>query len=374
VDYKYYLTNVENLGYATTKATKYYQDRNLDISAYNRTHTHDSLSTTLMSIETWGVPSNAYGDFNLYSIMKLAAMNGISNVFKTSNSCRGTRSERIIGSVIDTLIKKYKYSRQEFMVITESGHIFDDEVTNTPATISVEGIIKDGYMGYSDIIPTANYCIHPSYLKYHLEKSLNIMNLKTIDVSLLSMPVENIATEHDAKEWEYRLSRAFEFLEEMILTYKIRSYGITTSFPSLNPEGAIKDNVYSLDNNKNKILENIDKVTRSFSPDKILKIAEEVGGKSHGFRYIASPLDQVNLGPILNSNTVTTYQDSETKEEATNKLPLLQFWHANDINFIGQNHKHFVNGENVSIEYKENIYEEGYASIKNLARVTDTLT
>ena len=68
-----------------------------------------------------------------------------------------------MGSVIDTLIKKYGFSREEFLVITESGHLMDDEIADTHALLAVEGRILDGDMQYSDIVGSSNYCIHLNF-------------------------------------------------------------------------------------------------------------------------------------------------------------------------------------------------------------------
>jgi aryl-alcohol dehydrogenase-like predicted oxidoreductase len=133
-----------------------------------------------------------------------------------------------VGSVIDTLIKKYKYSREEFLVVSETGLLGDDTVSRTPALLALEDIYKNGVLKHSDILKKTPYCIHPEYLKYKINQSLAQTKLKSIDVSLLANPFEIMSTELEPKEILYRLARAFEFYEEMIISNKLKAYGVSS--------------------------------------------------------------------------------------------------------------------------------------------------
>jgi aryl-alcohol dehydrogenase-like predicted oxidoreductase len=214
VDWKYYLTATENTGFATGNGTNWFKDRNELVKDHYYREGHGGLLSSVLGIDTqamdhsWG----SYGDFTLYSILKLAAQKGISNTFHTYDHCRGTHSQRIVGAAIDSLIKKYKYSREEFMVINETGALSDDAVSQTPIKLVIEDLIKSGGLKYTDICKANPYCIHPVYLRHQLEKTKTLMGLKTIDVQLLHNPIESMM-ELDLKEIEYRLARAFEFLE-----------------------------------------------------------------------------------------------------------------------------------------------------------------
>ena len=185
-------------------------------------------------------------DFYIYNMLKLAAIKGVNNIFATSNYWRGLRSQKIVGSVIDTLIKKYRFSREELFVVSDTGTIVNDSLNNNPAVLIIKDIIKEGVLKETDIVKETSFWIHPEFLKYQLNKSLATMNLKTIDTIWLNFPFENM--EHiDRKEVIYKITKAFEFFEEMALQQKIKNYGI-----SIN----IKDGTL---------------------PEKVLKIAHEAG-------------------------------------------------------------------------------------------------
>ena len=163
--------------------------------------------------------------------MKIAAIKGFNNVFDTSNFWRGLKSQKIVGAVIDSLIKKYRFSREELFVVSGTGFIENDDLSNTPSTLIIRDIIKEGILKEQDIVKETNYCIHPEFLKYQLNKSLASMNLKTIDTVFLHYPFESMESLQQ-KEIKQRLTKAFEFFEEMVLQHKIRKYGILMNINS----------------------------------------------------------------------------------------------------------------------------------------------
>lgn len=97
----------------------------------------------------------------------------------------------------------------------------------------IGAMTKDDYYlrsvqhSFSELLKESPYCIHPSYLKYQLDKSLSKMKLTTLDTLILSNPLFMLGQELDRKEVGYRIMKAFEFLEEMVIQNKIRSYGIS---------------------------------------------------------------------------------------------------------------------------------------------------
>ena len=58
------------------------------------------------------------------------------------------------------------------------------------------------------------------------------MNLKTIDTVFLHYPFESMESLQQ-KEIKQRLTKAFEFFEEMVLQHKIRKYGILMNINSV---------------------------------------------------------------------------------------------------------------------------------------------
>ena len=272
-----------------------------------------------------------------------------------------------MGSVIDTLIKKYGFSREEFLVITESGHLMDDEITDTPALLTVEGMIRDGDMQYSDIVGSSNYCIHPKFLSYNLERSLSLMKLSTIDVNLLSLPVQNIAVEHNSKEIEYRISKAFEFYEEMILVNKLKSYGISTTEGHFSFEDSnVGNSKMRLTKEENQFYKQFIKASKGMPMHKILEIAHNVGGRYHGFRYIFSPFSCDMVKSMCAENISMGFNlGEEGKIEKAENVTLMDFCTRNSMNFIGQHHKYKVNNETIAVNITDSQYRKFFSVLKN---------
>ena len=71
------------------------------------------------------------------------------------------------------------------------------------------------------------YSLHPEWLKFSLNLSLERMGVRTLDCVYLSEPIEHLVMQYDDdKEIKLRLAHAFGFLEQMVQEGKIRSYGI----------------------------------------------------------------------------------------------------------------------------------------------------
>lgn len=288
-------------------------------------------------LNSFGMPNTNEGDFYLYNFCKLGAMKGITNVLSTGSHCRGQRSERIIGSVIDTLIKKYGFSREEFLVSTELGQLTDDMITKTPAALVLEDILKDGVLKQTDILQNYTYCIHPAYLKYQINKSLSLMKLKTLDVAMLSNPLEFMTNELDQKEIEYRLAKAFEYLEEMVVMNKIRSYGINST-SALNIER-------SLDVHSNPETKDLPSQKPLLPLHKISQIAEDVGGVENGFKYISAPgCGKIHLYSLLNrihkkdklKYINTPYKAPTSKKpRGSQYISLVDYCKLHNMNYIG---------------------------------------
>ncbi|CAI2363248.1 unnamed protein product [Moneuplotes crassus] len=347
---KFYLTKIANKGKCTARGTKFYKDRTVKIRPENFRKTVDGQSLSLLSIDTSGVDKSHYGDFTLYAMLKLAAQKGVCNTFKTSNHCRNGRSERILGRVIDTLIKKYGYSREEFMLITESGKLYEDDISNTPSLLTIENLISNRQMHYTDVVSMSNYCIHPAYLKIQLENTLQNMMVSTMDVNLLHYPLENIACEHNKKETSYRVQKAFEFYEEMILAGKLRSYGMTCrqgATPQITEQG-----MEHLKQKYPNITEGINKIAKAeliLDLQEVTALAEAVGGKNHGFRYVVTRLSKDEHHPLITryiklkkgSPDMSYYDDEFFKN--IDVVSMAEYCKMNKINLIGQNNRHSKN-------------------------------
>ena len=108
----------------------------------------------------------------------------------------------------------------------------------------------------------------PSYLANQLEQSLRNMELECVDVYYIHNPESQVGAVSE-EEFYSRLRAAFERLEQNIAQGKIKMYGVATwNGFRVPPEAA---GYHSL--------------------PRMLEVAREVGGESHGFRFIQLPFN-----------------------------------------------------------------------------------
>lgn len=72
-------------------------------------------------------------DFYQYNAFKLALLDCGINHIETNHMHRNQRSERVIGAVLQTLIEKYGFKREEFFITTKQGFIALDSIEEVPS-------------------------------------------------------------------------------------------------------------------------------------------------------------------------------------------------------------------------------------------------
>lgn len=112
--------------------------------------------------------------------------------------------------------------------------------------------------------------MHPAFLADQLKRSLQNLQVETLDLLYLHNPVESQLPALDAPEFDRRLRSAFEFLERVKEEGKIKAYGLATWLSLRSPVSESQLHV---------------------SIEKILKLAEQVGGKNHGLEYVQVPIN-----------------------------------------------------------------------------------
>lgn len=96
------------------------------------------------------------------------------------------------------------------------------------------------------------------------------LNLSTLDLYYLHNPYEAQGPYNTDNVFFDRLTKAFEFLEEQVANKKIKQYGLAT-YSSLRVKPS-----------ENKM---------HLSLEKVYKLAEQVGGKNHHFKYVQAPIN-----------------------------------------------------------------------------------
>ena len=191
------------------------------------------------------------------------------NVIDSAINYRFQRSERAIGTACKELATK-GYNRDEIVISSKGGFIpYDGTAPKDPRRYIAETFLQPGLATPSDIV-SGCHCMTPKYLLNQLDCSLKNFDLECIDVYYLHNPETQLG-KITAAEFDGRLVKAFEALEQAAAAGKIGMYGMATWNGFRNPPDA--QDYLSLAH--------------------MIALAEKVGGKNHRFKVIQLPL---NLG------------------------------------------------------------------------------
>lgn len=162
------------------------------------------------------------------------------DVIDTAGNYTSGGSERLIGA---TLTRAW---REQATVVTKAGYLEP----------MAESKARDGLgVDFPERVDTGYgffHCIHPTFLRAALERSLTRMKAERVDVFLLHNPGYFLTTKSDAKgakagleakerrvEFRRRLTEAFAFLEDRVRAGVLGGYGISSNHmghPDTNPE------------------------------------------------------------------------------------------------------------------------------------------
>jgi aryl-alcohol dehydrogenase-like predicted oxidoreductase len=251
--------------YATAEGTTRYAGRFKDRAAKNHFRLQQGLKLSSIGIGTYlGNPDEAT-DLAYANAVARAVASGV-NVIDTAANYRFQRSERSIGRALKTL-KTEGYSRDEMVICTKGGYLpFDGAPPQNAREYVEETFVKPGIASFDDLV--GSHCMTPSYLENQLDQSLRNMDLQSVDVYYVHNPESQL--DHVSEtEFYHRLKLAFERLEENRKQRKLQFYGIATwnGFRTMPDSG------------------------KHHSLVRMVEIAREVGGESHGLRFIQLPVN-----------------------------------------------------------------------------------
>jgi aryl-alcohol dehydrogenase-like predicted oxidoreductase len=217
-------------GFATSEATAALADR-FDEIAYAQ------LGRTGLrcSQAAFGCYRVADGVAMHREALTLALKNGI-NLIDTSANYADGESEVLVGKVLTDHFRSGTLRREELIVVSKVGYL-------QGRNYALSQDRKAQGRPFPDLVPYAEgleHCIHPAFLEDQLTRSLERLNLATLDVYLLHNPeyylgwAVNQGMDPEAARVEYdrRLETAFRYLEEEVRRRRIRCYGISSNtFP-----------------------------------------------------------------------------------------------------------------------------------------------
>jgi len=212
-----------------------------------------------------------------HEAVRLAIQSGC-NLIDTSTNYGDGASESLIGDVLAELFHDQRLARDEIVIITKAGYVQGQNLKMARERVA-QGKPFPEMIEYDDNLW---HCISPEFLRDQITRSLQRLQLTSVDALLLHNPEYFLKNEGDHREYYRRIRQAFEYLETEVRQGRIARYGISSnSFPS--PREAAD---YT-------------------SLEAIWDIAEEIAqaqGGPHHFQVIQFPFNLFEPGAALEEN------------------------------------------------------------------------
>ena len=299
-------------GHATPQGTKKYMESAIK-NGFPASHfrSFDNLNLSSLGIGTYLGQITPEDDEDLENAVYESVKSGAVNVIDTAINYRSMKSEKNIGNAIKKLLGEGVISREQVFISTKNGYITNDGDFPTVDVLEYmqNMFISQGVIEPKDISSGYNV-LNPNYIRKCIDKSLTNMQLDTIDLVYVHNAYESWVEDVDRNEFDEMIRKVFQVYEEYRSKNKISYYGMATW------------TCFRLPYNEREYL----------SLEEMVKIAQEVGGKNHGFRFIQLPYNIAYREAYLLKNQSVGNDNNLTILEACNKLnigvftsvPLLQ--------------------------------------------------
>jgi aryl-alcohol dehydrogenase-like predicted oxidoreductase len=299
-------------GHATPQGTKKYMENAIK-NGFPASHfrSFDNLNLSSLGIGTYLGQITPEDDEDLENAVYESVKSGAVNVIDTAINYRSMKSEKNIGNAIKKLLGEGVISREQVFISTKNGYITNDGDFPTVDVLEYmqNMFISQGVIEPKDISSGYNV-LNPNYIRKCIDKSLTNMQLDTIDLVYVHNAYESWVEDVDRNEFDEMIRKVFQVYEEYRSKNKISYYGMATW------------TCFRLPYNEREYL----------SLEEMVKIAQEVGGKNHGFRFIQLPYNLAYREAYLLKNQSVGNDNNLTILQACNKLnigvftsvPLLQ--------------------------------------------------
>jgi hypothetical protein len=214
------------------------------------------------------------------------------NLIDTSTNYTDGGSERLVGSVLAGLVRGGRLRREEVVVVSKAGYVQGENLRRAEARES-SGRPFPEMVKYADGVW---HCVHPEFLADQLERSLDRLQLETLDVLLLHNPEYFLSLEKKRRErslaasreeFYRRLQAAFGFLEGQVAGGRIAAYGVSSNTCTAPADDA-----------------------EFTSLARFLEAARAAGGPDHHFRVLQLPLNLYESGAVLTTNNGTDFGET----------------------------------------------------------------
>jgi aryl-alcohol dehydrogenase-like predicted oxidoreductase len=290
-------------GFATIEGTARFRSRENNISQEFNTLGRIELSVSQVGFGTYRCDVRSLEHKN--ALAKAIRM-GVNLIDSSANYADGN-AEKLIGEVLNTMIEANEISRDEIVVVTKGGYIQGENYKRIAGELSHHK--PDTSIGSydSEIVQYGQglwHSIHPDFLEDQITRSLERLQLETIDVYLLHNPeyyiqhaIDDNIPEDEARDiYEKRIAKALAYLETEVEQGRIKWYGISSNtFP--------------------KAEESVDRTS-------LERIWKEVSSKPNHFAVIQLPMNLYERGGVLEKN-----QEKSSKS-------VIEFAHEHNIGVL----------------------------------------
>jgi aryl-alcohol dehydrogenase-like predicted oxidoreductase len=233
--------------------------------------------TSSLGIGTYLGREDAATDVAYQQAVTRALERGI-NVIDTAVNYRFQRSERAIGAVLETVIRRGLVARDEVIVATKGGFIpFDGVMPRDARAYIVETYLQSGIVDAAEVVGT--HCMAPKFLADQIERSRKNLGLETLDVYYVHNP-ETQLEELERPDFVARLRRAFEAMERAVAGKKIVRYG-AAAWEGFHADPGTRGHL---------------------SLEEMVSVAREAGGVDHHFKVIQLPHNLAKPEPFIRAN------------------------------------------------------------------------
>ena len=289
-------------GYATPQGTKKYMENALK-NGFPNSHfrSFDNLNLSSLGMGTYLGQITPEEDRDLENAIYESVKSGAMNVIDTAINYRSMKSEKNIGKAMKRLIEDGVISRDQVFISTKNGYITNDGDFPTVDVLEYmqNMFISQGIIAPNDISSGYNV-LNPNYIRKCIDKSLTNMQLDTIDLVYVHNAYESWVEDIDRKQFDEMILKVFQVYEEYRSKNKIKYYGMATW------------TCFRLPQNEREYL----------SLEEMVKIAQEVGGKNHGFRFIQLPYNLAYREAYMLKNQSVGNDSDLTILQACNKLDI----------------------------------------------------
>ncbi len=165
------------------------------------------------------------------------ALRGGVNLIDTSTNYADGGSERLVGAVLAGLQGEDGPSREAIVVVSKAGYLQGRNLERARERAAAGRPFED----VVELDERLSHCIHPAFLEDQLTRSLQRLELDSLDVLLLHNPEyylawaarEELSAGPARAEYERRLAAAFAHLEDEVARGRIGWYGVSSNtFPA----------------------------------------------------------------------------------------------------------------------------------------------